>query len=142
MAWMWSVAGRLAKCRSGVSAVEFALVAPMLCFGVLAMIDVATRVSVKMDLDRSVRAGVQAIMTLDREPEEIRQIILLAAGSLSPSVTVETQCACGSTTAACTAACDGGAAPSAYFAVVASRPQPGIMLPHQTITSSLRVQVR
>lgn len=60
-----SAAGRLAAwahCRRGVSAVEFALLAPMLGFSLIATVDLGFGLTERMAMDHALRAGAQTAM--------------------------------------------------------------------------------
>ena len=69
-------AARLARCEAGVAAMEFALFAPMIIFGLLTMVDIGRAVTERMEMDRNVRAGAQAAMSLNNDLSSIEGIIL------------------------------------------------------------------
>ncbi len=54
---------QLKKSEAGVSAIEFALIAPIMAFGLVATADVALAVHERMTIDHVLRAGAQAAMT-------------------------------------------------------------------------------
>jgi Flp pilus assembly protein TadG len=60
------VLDRLLGETGGAAAVEFAIVAPLLLFGLIAMIDTGVMATTRMEMDRNVRAGAQAAMSLNK----------------------------------------------------------------------------
>lgn len=132
----------LLACRCGVSALEFALAAPLLCIGALLLVDVGMGVGARMELDRNLRAGVQAAMTLERSGEDIASIVRIAAGGALPEVTVTEECQCGTQASACTRFCAPNVPPSVFFAIHARLDHPGPLSGEESIVSTARVQVR
>ena len=95
-----------------------------------------------MELDRNVRSGAQAAMSLNNDPDAIRAIVLASAGEPDDlTVDVAMVCACSDEEASCTVPCDSGEAPSVYFNIAAERPFTGI-LANRTVHSQTRVQIR
>lgn len=132
----------LPGCRRGVSALEFALAAPILCIGALMLVDVGLGIGARMELDRNLRAGVQAAMTLERSEAEIAEIIQLAAGTPLSELTVTPECQCGAQASACDSFCGPNEPPSVFVAIRASRDHPGPMSGGKSISVAARVQVR
>jgi hypothetical protein len=133
---------RLLQDARGVAAIELAIGAPVLILGVLAMIDTGMSVATRMELDRNVRSGAQAAMSLNNNPDAIRTIVLASGGDLADvSVDVAMVCECSEEAASCTVPCDSGEAPSVYFDIAAERPFEGI-LHDRTLHSKTRVQIR
>ena len=136
-------AADLARCRSGVAAVEFALIAPMLIVSFLLMLDVGTAIAARMEMDRNVRAGAQAAMSLNNEVASIEAIVLAsneAADALD--VDVALQCRCADASAECTSPCAGGAAPSVFVEISAVQEVAGKLMPDRQVRSQTRVQIR
>jgi Flp pilus assembly pilin Flp len=134
---------RLLRDRRGASAVEFAIVAPVLIAGLLAMVDVGLGLGMRMELDRIVRAGAQAAISLNNDASAIEALVL--ASSASPddlSVEVERVCSCGGVAASCTALCSGGTAPSVYYEIDAERPHDGLVFGPRQVVSHARVKIR
>ena len=134
---------RLMRCEAGVAASEFAIFAPMVIIGMLMMVDVGLAVGARMEMDRNVRAGAQAAMSLNNDLDSIRGIIL--ASTEQPdnlTVDVDMQCACSETSAACTAQCPSGEAPAVFVEISATQPYGGIIMPDRTLASQTRVQIR
>ena len=65
-----------ARCEAGVAAIEFAIFAPMIFLGMLAMVDIGRAITARMEMDRNVRAGAQAAMSLNNDLDAIEGIIL------------------------------------------------------------------
>lgn len=131
----------------GVSSIEFAFLAPILIGGVLMMVDVGMAVAERMEMDRNVRAGAQAAMSLNNDSDAIRTIVLASAGSPDDlTVDVATGCFCASVAAACTALCASGEEPEVFVDISASQPFDGIvarhLLPELTLNSGTRVRLR
>lgn len=132
---------------SGVSAVEFAFLAPMLIGGFLMMVDMGVAVAERMEMDRNVRAGAQAAMSLNNDTSAIRSIVLASAGSPADlTVDVASGCFCDSVASACTALCTSGEEPEVFVDISASRPFNGIVarhiLPELVLNSDTRVRLR
>lgn len=134
---------RLRRDTAGASAVEFAIVAPILCLGLLVVVDIGMAVTTRMELDRNVRAGAQAAISLNNDASAIAGIVRAAAGSPRDlTVNVGRSCQCAGAASGCSALCASGEPPSVYFTIDAQRPQPGLILGERTITSGARVQLR
>lgn len=133
---------RLLRCRRGVSALEFALAAPFLCAAVLLLVDLGMGVGARMELDRNLRAGVQAAMTLERSAAEVGKVVRIAAGTTPLDVTVTSDCQCGLEVRSCDTFCARNQPPSVFFAIRASRAHPGPLSSGGSIVSAARVQVR
>ena len=133
---------RLFQDSSGVAAIELAIGAPVLILGVLAMVDTGMSVATRMELDRNVRSGAQAAMSLNNDPDAIRTIVLASSGDLADvTVDVAMVCECSEEAVSCTVPCDSGEAPSVYFDIAAERPFEGI-LRDRILHSQTRVQIR
>jgi Flp pilus assembly protein TadG len=134
---------RLSRDTRGASALEFAIGGPVLIFALLAMVDVGIAVGTRMELDRVVRSGAQAAMSLNNDATAIRAIALAStADAEGLGVDVAQQCRCAALENACTALCADGSAPSVFFVIAAEREQPGIILGSRDIVSQTRVQLR
>ena len=134
---------RLVRCRSGVAATEFAIFAPMVILGLFTMVDIGSAVTQRMEMDRNVRAGAQAAMSLNNDEASIRGIIL--ASTEEPEklkVEVNMQCICAGSSASCSASCPDTTAPAVFVEIGAARAHDGILLPERTLRSQTRVQIR
>ncbi|WP_436639789.1 TadE/TadG family type IV pilus assembly protein [Microbaculum sp. FT89] len=131
------------KCESGVAAVEMGLFAPPLIIGVVLMADIGLAVEARMELDRNVRAGVQAAMSNVSDLEAIKGVVLASAnGSEAISVAVGKTCTCGSAAASCTSWCAPEVPPSVFINISATEAYSGLMLPALTLESKTHVQLR
>lgn len=138
-----SLIRNLIRDSSGASAIEFALVAPVLITAVLFMVDIGLAVSTRMELNRDVRAGAQAAMSLNNDTSAIQAIALASSGSPEgTTVNVAGSCACGSTVSACQSLCGNGTAPSVFIAISAIKPYDGLFLGRRNLEASTRVQIR
>jgi Flp pilus assembly protein TadG len=134
---------QLVRDDRALSSVELAVFAPLLILGLLAMVDVGVSFATRMEMDRNVRAGAQAAMSLNNDSNAIRGIVLASASDpQGMAVRVDMNCTCGATTAACSVACAGGDAPSVFFSIIARRTVDGVILGNRTLESSTRIQIR
>jgi pilus assembly protein CpaE len=146
----------LRTCTSGASALEFAIFAPILCLGLLAMIDVGMSVALRMELDRNVRSGAQAAITLDNPAPIIEDIVKLSAGNHSDlKVRVAESCFCRIESGLISKTCGTGLCPPlpqadleeeyeplVFFEISATRPYTGPISKGRAIVSETRVQIR
>jgi Flp pilus assembly protein TadG len=134
---------RFSGSESGVAAVEMGLVAPILLFGLLLMLDVGVAVAERMDLDRNVRAGVQAAMAHINDPDAVKDVVVASLnGAQGVVVTVNKTCACGSTSTACTSWCSAQEPPSVFVNISAVKDYSGLWLPEIELKSETHVQLR
>jgi Flp pilus assembly protein TadG len=133
----------LARDESGIAAVEFAIGAPILIFSLIAMVDTGLAIGDRMELDRTVRAGAQAAMSLQNDAAEIQGFIEAATIDLTPvTVNVAKSCTCGTNVATCNTICSGGDAPSVFIEINAVESYDGLLLNSIQLESSTRVQLR
>jgi Flp pilus assembly protein TadG len=134
---------RLLRDERGLSAIELGLLAPLLILGLLAMIDIGISWTTRMEMDRNVRAGAQAAMSLNNDGNAIRAIVLASAAEPEGlAVEVGRTCSCAAVAASCAATCSGGGAPSVFYAITARRDVDGIFLGERTLESTTRIQIR
>lgn len=134
---------RLLGNEDGVSAIEFALLAPILIGGFLLMVDTGRAVGARMEMDRNVRAGAQAAMSLNNDMEAIERIVLASAGSPEDlEVEAKMTCSCAGAAAGCAAPCATGEAPSVFVEIGASRSFSGLLISAMTLDSGTRVRIR
>ena len=140
---LWLDRGRLLRCDAGVAATEFAIFAPMIIFGLLTMVDIGGAIAERMEMDRNVRAGAQAAMSLNNDVSSIEEIIL--ASTEEPenlTVAVNMQCLCSEASAVCTTPCPDATAPGVFVEISTQQAYDGIIIPERTLTSQTRVQIR
>ncbi len=107
------------------------------------MVDVAGGITTRMDMDRSVRAGAQAAMSLINDTAIIRDLVLESAGdSDGLAVDVALVCRCGGVVAACTTACASGDEASVFIDIAATRTFSGMLFGDRELVSSTSLQVR
>ena len=134
---------RFAKDGSGVAAIEMGIFAPILVVGVVLMVDAGMAIGTRMELDRNVRAGVQAAMSNVTAIDAIKGVILASAnGSEAVSVSVNKSCACGGAAASCTDWCAPDVPPSVFVNISASENFSGLMLSSLKLESRSHVQLR
>lgn len=129
--------------NDGVAAIEMGLIAPTLLLGLLLMIDVGLALAERMELDRNVRAGVQATMANVSDLSAIRDVILSTADDPdSLTVAVEQTCSCAGVAVACTDWCTADEPPSVFINISAVQDYAGLMLPAMTLDAVTHVQLR
>lgn len=147
----------VARRSDGVSATEFALLAPLLVFAVLAMADLGLALSERMTIGHILRAGAQSA-TEDVGPANVNIVLrataaknmTLAAANASGTdttlaLTVRRVCACAaqpSVEVACSTTCAQNAPTQIYYVLSGSKTYTGIILPQFAQSKSLEVQVR
>jgi Flp pilus assembly protein TadG len=141
---------RLLKNDRGVSAVEFALVAPMLVLMLIGLADFGLAANEKMRLLTAARAGAQSGFGDPANGAAIIQAAKDASGLQSKPITVTTvtTCACpDGGAAACDGTCGGGAAVRSFVTVTVTETY-GMLFDYPMLgksvalsaTASLRVQ--
>jgi len=145
--------------EGGVSAIEFALIAPLLVFGLLGTIDIGLAVRGRMNIDTVLRAGAHGAIS-DRGEEFVLQIMRTTAlenfsltqqeagttgkGLLSPGA--HRYCACPSDPEAavtCSTTCAGPtSSPFVFYRLSAEKKYEGMILPIIGFNPSIQVQVR
>lgn len=106
----------------GTSAIEFALIAPVLIALLFGVAEVASYTSSAMSMDRALRAGTQYVMNGGKENTVIEKIVMKSWSDLPAkvSVTVSSDCLCAGTHTTCSAsACPDGSKPEGYMTLVA-----------------------
>lgn len=149
--------GSFARDDAGVSAVEFALLAPMLVFALLATVDMGLALTERMTIGHILRAGAQGatedvgITSVDRilRTTATKNMPVAAAGTTgddsSLALTVSRICSCPgqpSVAVACSATCTGSAPTQIFYALSGQKTYAGLILPRFSQSRSLQVQVR
>jgi pilus assembly protein CpaE len=151
----------LLRYEDGVSAIEFALFAPILFVGFLMMADLAFAAYQRMTIDHILRFGAQRAMadpsTDPAAPEVLRILQLTAAENFSvesstpiagkPPLTLsaERYCACPEDTSVkvtCSTICASTKPTLAYYSLSATRVYSGMIIPQMTFRPEIQVQVR
>lgn len=154
------VASRLTgwtRCRRGVSAVEFALIAPVLGFSLIATVDLGFGLTERMTIDHVLRAGAQSAMAdpgsttvlaamrsaaemnfkLEGQPQE--------AGVDPLSLSATRFCACPENVGfavACSTSCSGSKPTYMYYRMSAEKIYRGRLIPAITFKRTTQVQIR
>lgn len=148
----------LKNSESGVSAVEFALIAPVFAIGLVATADVALALHQRMDIDHVLRAGAQAAMSDPGEEQVLKVLQSTLGGSADANgvvlESVERYCACpeqadvapAAAPACGTTACANMASQYVYYHLQAHKDYQPMSLPEILpafrLSSSMQVQVR
>ncbi len=148
---------KLKSSESGVSAVEFALIAPVFAIGLVAMADVALAVHQRMAMDHVLRAGAQAAMSDAGEAkvQAVMESTLVGSGEASTVVLdpVHRYCACPENASvapeaapACGTPCSGMVPQYVYYRMQAHKDYQPMSLPEALpafrLSSSMQVQVQ
>lgn len=138
------------RCRAGLAATEFALIAPTLAFSLLATVDLALGMSERMELDHMLRAGAQAAMK-DPGTAAVESAMWTAAGA-SPgagsngiTLSVTRFCACPdavATPVSCSTNCTGAKPTYTYYRMAAQTSYAGNVFPTLGFNRALQVQIR
>ncbi len=148
---------KLKASESGVSAVEFALIAPVFAIGLVATADVALALHQRMAMDHVLRAGAQLAM-LDAGEAKVQAVMeTTLAGSAEASTVVldpvHRYCACPENAGvapeaapACGTPCSGMAPQYVYYRMHAHKDYQPMSLPEALpafrLSSSMQVQVQ
>lgn len=154
---MLRIARNFLRARSGSSAVEFAVGAPVLLIGLIIVTDIGLAVGERMSLDQSIRAGAEFAMNNVEDETTLEDMVRSAEtgaygtalgdvdSSEIPTVDVTKICECPDApgvTVSCTNVCTGDLPPSVFYGFVASKAYQGIFIPDFTMQTEMKVQVR
>lgn len=146
-----------AKNDLGTSAIEFALMAPILVVGLLIVTDIGLAVNERMLLDQATRAGAELAMNNVDDADTLENMVVSSAtgaygqelndvdDSEIPDVEVMNFCECPDAPGAavtCNTLCTGDIVPSAYWSFFTSKDYDGIFVPTFVIETELTVQTR
>lgn len=152
-----SRAARWAACRRGVSAVEFALLAPVLGFSLIATVDLGFGLSERMAMDHALRSGAQRAMADPGASEALATMRatatmnftlddqLPAAGVEPLSLSAIRYCACPENVGfavTCSTICTGSKPTFIFYRMTAQKTYRPRLLPVMTFTRSAQVQIR
>jgi len=121
--------GRAARCTSGVAAVEFALISPLLAFMVIATVDIGMGVYRQMQVENATQAGAQWAIKNGYDSTSISNAVTSATSAPGISVSPAPSQFCGCvnvnngsstiSTVTCGTICPGGALAGTYTTVSA-----------------------
>jgi pilus assembly protein CpaE len=143
------------QAEDGVSAVEFALIAPVFAIALVAMVDVGLALYERMAIDHVLRSGAQAAMS-DPDPDHVLKVMQSTiSGSFADNPSgisldmPKRYCACPENPAVdpdsapdCTVTCADSALPYVYYRMAASKTYRGIFIPGIPLASTVQVQIR
>lgn len=143
---------RFLRDASGLSAVEFSLLAPFLTMGAIATVDAGMMAHDKMMISQALRAGAQSAIAAKNDTV-VRSVIettaaenfTLAAGAPvgdELAVAVSQYCVCPdamSTVVDCSTICVGIGTPSRFYDLSANKTFQGVLLTGFTITGQMSV---
>ena len=147
-----SLLARLLRSSAGVSAVEFAILSPVLVLGTFGTVDAGMAIYERMMISQVLRAGAQP--ALQGANESVVRAVLentaaenftVADGEATGDeleLDVETSCACPGDPvagAACGTVCESGTAAFRFYRLTASKSFEGVMLPAFTLSGALEV---
>jgi len=115
--------------KRGVSAVEFALIAPVLLVSLLGVVDLGNMVYQRSDMESALRAGVQYFMNGGDDLAKAEQVVNESWSTKPETVTVVADkfCMCGTTVHACNVICDDDTYPMSFNRISATATFPGIL---------------
>ncbi len=144
---------RFGRDESGVSAIEFGLVAPLIFFSLLSMVDVGFALNERMYVDQLLRSAGQPAMrdegetrveeTLKRASCETGETYPVCGNISEVTVAADRYCVCpitGVKDSSCTATCT--VQPQIFYEVAAMKSYDGIFLPQFNFAPSILVEVR
>ena len=137
---MWK---RFAKDRSGVTAIEFAMVAPMMAAAMVMTLDVSLYVVNRTRMHSGIRAGIQYLMDNGRDLTQLETIVAASWSEKPANYNIETEryCLCSDVRHACNILCDDDSAPESYFSVSATGTLKGLVHDRElSATEELRVR--
>jgi hypothetical protein len=147
----------LAACRRGTSGLEFAIMAPIFLGFLVVMTDIGLAFNQQINLDQSIRAGAQFVMSEVTDLSEIEDLVSAAATGAdpndpddvrnedAPSVDAVKTCKCPGSAASvdCDTLCTvGNIPPFTYYDLEATKVYEAIVLPDIRLSSEIQVQVR
>lgn len=134
----------LIRDRRGVSAVEFALTAPIVAGLMLFAWDGWQAAAAQMKLRNALQAGAEYVMTGQADDSTARSVVLNAWGGKpsNSSASVTRACKCGTTANVCTGLCPSTTTPpSVYVTLTASGTGQGLFA-SRSMSQTLVVRVR
>lgn len=142
---------RILRCRKGVSAVEFALVTPVLLAGIMSLVDLGVAVFHKMEVTSAVRSGAQYALVDKDDIAGIEAAVNNSTNLPAASMTVSAteSCDCISTAGvisalgSCGDSCSGTDTKRYLMTVNASHVYNPVFLPTDlTLTGSVTLQTQ
>ncbi|MBI3676305.1 MAG: pilus assembly protein [Proteobacteria bacterium] len=136
-------AKRFAKHRAGTSAVEFALIAPVLVIATMSISDATAIATGSSRMQTAIRAAIQYAMNGGTDMTAA-QSLGVASWNGKPSsgtLSVATACTCGGSAGTCGVLCADGTVPYTYVTATATAPLGGDMYTlTKTVTETVRTR--
>ncbi|TGQ31062.1 TadE family protein [Mesorhizobium sp. M00.F.Ca.ET.216.01.1.1] len=147
------------RSEEGVSAVEFALIAPVLGAALIAAVDVGLALYQRMTIDHVLRAGAQAAMS-DPGADQVLKVLQSTASKNFPPVGAEPSaltfdpppvryCACPenanvdpAAAPLCSTTCANSAPTFIYYRMAAQKTYDSMFIPEFPLSSTMQVQIR
>jgi len=116
---------RFRKNEDGVVAIEFALIAPIIIFAIMAMADLGLASYDRMKLTSGVRNGAHYLMMIGDDPAVVQEIVIRSSGLGEKIVGVEVNqyCACSGSEGVpteCAVECSDGNMTNVYTRITAA----------------------
>lgn len=141
---MMTGVARLIRNRGAASAVEFALIGPLLAFAVLALVDAVNFAVSITSMQRAERAGIQYFMNGGTSTTAASGIVTTTWKNKPANYTVNTTdvCMCGNASQTCGSnSCANGSAYSSTMVITATGTVTGILMPfRESKSEAIRVQ--
>jgi Flp pilus assembly protein TadG len=134
---------KFAHDERGVSAIEFALIAPVLLISLLGVVDIGNVVYQRSDMESALRSGIQYFMNGGDDLTRAETVVNDAWTTKPEGVSViaERFCLCDATPHACNVLCDDETYPASYNRLRATATFPGILMDDEHLASqSVRVR--
>lgn len=133
---MFSFISRLLKDFGGQSAVEFALIAPVLVVGLVGAVDQGFNLYQRSDLESAMRSGAQYFMNGGKDVDTAVSVVD-AAWTNRPEgaiVTASQSCMCGETVSVCNKLCSDRTYPVTYHRITTAVTFEGVIseTPYET----------
>jgi Flp pilus assembly pilin Flp len=132
-----------ARDRRGASAVELALLAPLLAVTLMGIAEVGHIVYQRTDMHGALRSGGQYVLNGGRDLAVAREIVLRSWTAIPEDGTVDATryCLCSNTPHACNSPCSGGSVPEAYISLSAHATLGGVVVDYgDSADDSIRVR--
>lgn len=142
MTWLSRL--RAFACNSrGASAVEFALISPVLAIALLGIAEVGQITYQRTDMHGALRSGGQYVLNGGRDLAVAREIIVRSWSAMPDDAQVEATrfCTCSDVAHACNSPCSGGGVPEAYISLRAHATLGGIVVDYgDTADDAIRIR--
>jgi Flp pilus assembly pilin Flp len=138
-----SLLKRIAADRSGMAAIEFLMVAPLMAAALVLTLDVSLYVVNRTRMHSGIRAGIQYLMDNGRDLNQLENLVSSSWSNKPSDAVVSSQryCLCSDVVHACNTLCGDGTAPESYFSINASGTLEGFMT-DTTLSASEALRVR